>query len=158
MGANNYVRANGAIEAEKKAEAFRLRKLGHSYSQIAEAIGVSITTAHRYVKREIEALIKEPAEEVRKLELERLDYLLDRTLQALDRDGSDESKLVPTALRVMERRAKLLGLDAPVKAEVAVTEVTRDDLELTELINEQRAKVAAEESALRGIQGEARGE
>lgn len=52
--------------------------------------------------------------------------------------------------RNAERRAKLLGLDAAVKADVTVHEVTQEDIELAELIRETQAKNAALEQRIRG--------
>ena len=55
------------------------------------------------------------SEELRQLELERLD-LLTRGLEPMASVGNPGA--VNAYLRVMERRAKLLGLDAPVKTDV----------------------------------------
>ena len=58
--------------------------------------------------------LQEPADELRKLELERLDKLL---LGVWPQAVRGNQGSVDRALRIMERRAKLLGLDAPVKSE-----------------------------------------
>ncbi|HKR51992.1 MAG TPA: hypothetical protein VJT72_20925 [Pseudonocardiaceae bacterium] len=52
--------------------------------------------------------------------------------------------------RVSESLRKLHGLDAPVRTELQVTEVTREDIELAELVREAKAKNAAEEAAIKG--------
>jgi hypothetical protein len=48
------------------------------------------------------------------------------------------TSLSSLALKVSERRAKLLGIDAAEKLEAVVTEVTQADLELAELLRGRR--------------------
>ena len=52
--------------------------------------------------------------------------------------------------RLGESLRKLHGLDAPVRTEVQITEVTQDDLELAELVREAQAKNAIEEASIKG--------
>jgi len=49
-----------------------------------------------------------------------------------------------------DRRAKLLGLNAPTRVDAIVHEVTQQDLELQELLREAKAKVAAQEQVIHG--------
>ena len=105
---------------ERRAQALELRKRGMSYRQIGQELGVSRNTAHRYVTEELDELRAETrasAEQLRDLELERLDQYLAR-LQPKIEDGDE--KAIATALRVQERRAKLTGLDAPQRSEVTI--------------------------------------
>lgn len=96
----------------------RLRVLGATYAQIGERLGISKQAAHEYVTTEL-ALLRaqtaEAAEQVRDLELARLDAVLVPQLKAAI-EGSQGA--VDRVLRIQERRAKLLGLDAPTKSEV----------------------------------------
>ncbi|MDX2697241.1 hypothetical protein [Streptomyces ipomoeae] len=55
--------------------------------------------------------------------------------------------------RNAERRAKLTGLDAAVKVDATVHEVTQQDIELQEMLREAKARVAAQEQALRDRTG-----
>lgn len=103
---------------ERRAKALELRKSGMTYSAIGKALGVSICMAHKDVHHVIDQLAKEAretAEAVRDIELERLDAMLKALWPAVE-EGDTSS--ISTALRVAERRARLLGLDAPVKQEV----------------------------------------
>jgi len=105
---------------ERRAHALELRKRGMSYRQIGQELGVSRNTAHKYVTAELDELRAETrasAEQLRDLELERLDQYLAR-LQPKIEDGDE--KAIATALRVQERRAKLTGLDAPQRTEVTI--------------------------------------
>jgi transposase-like protein len=115
MAAKNETSKKRLIAAERQREALDLRRQGYSYSMIAERIGVSAQTCFRYVRDGIDSIIKETkeeAEEIRTLELERLDELL-RALWPGATDG--EPQAIDKALKIMERRAKMLGLDAPTK-------------------------------------------
>src|SRR5690606_34877588 len=102
---------------DRMLAALELRKQGLTYRQIAAQTGYkSAQAAHKAVMTALQRTTQEPADEVRKLELERLDALLFGVWEAAI-NGDD--KAVNNALRIMERRAQLLGLDAPVKIEVA---------------------------------------
>lgn len=102
--------------AEKRARALELRKAGATYDQIARQVGFSERgAAYRAVQTALLEITQEPAQEVRQLELERLDAML-LGLWPAARKGKEGA--VDRVLRIMERRAKLLGLDAPVKAEM----------------------------------------
>ncbi|MCL2449235.1 MAG: helix-turn-helix domain-containing protein [Polyangiaceae bacterium] len=110
--------AKAAIQ-ERRAQALELRKRGYSYRDVAKALGVSVQVAHAYVKDAIAAIPVEAAEIVRAMELERCDRLWN-SLQTKIKDGDPHA--VQAAIRVLDRRAKYLGLDAP-----AVTEITGKD-------------------------------
>jgi hypothetical protein len=83
-------------------------------------------------------------------------------IERLDADGKEITiyedvlddgpilKAIETLLRVAERRARLLGLDVPVKANVTIRHVDPGDLALQEILVEARARQAAEEDALKG--------
>jgi hypothetical protein len=64
--------------------------------------------------RSLDATLRGPADDLRALDLERLDRLWrPNYLRALS--GNYQATLA--CLRIMERRARLLGLDAPVRTE-----------------------------------------
>lgn len=63
-------------------------------------------------------LIRPVADEVRTLELERLDKFL---LALWDKIEQGDPIAIDRGLKIMDRRAKYLGLDAPVKQQVEVT-------------------------------------
>lgn len=101
--------------AELQRRALELRKSGKSYEEISDEMQLTDkTAAYRYVKAAIAAITKEPAEEVRNLELHRLDALLSAVWpEAMKADP----QAVASAMRLMERRAKYQGLDAADKHE-----------------------------------------
>ena len=102
---------------EKTLKALELRKRGMNYSQIGKELGCARSTACRYVLSELENLAdkcREEAVHVRDLELQRLDALYLKAWEAVE-EGDLPS--IDRCLRVQERRAKLLGLDAAEKIE-----------------------------------------
>jgi anti-sigma factor RsiW len=62
--------------AERTARALELRKGGATYAMIGADLGVSEARAHQIVNDALTAIVAEPAEKVRKLEIERLDHML----------------------------------------------------------------------------------
>jgi len=102
---------------EKTLKALELRKRGMNYTQIGKTLGCARSTACRYVLSELENLAdkcREEAVHVRDLELQRLDALYLKAWEAVE-EGDLPS--IDRCLRVQERRAKLLGLDAAEKIE-----------------------------------------
>ena len=102
---------------EKTLKALDLRKKGFSYTQIGTKLGCARQTACRYVLSELENLAdkcREEAAHVRDLELQRLDALYLKAWEAVE---EGDLPAIDRCLRVQERRAKLLGLDAAEKIE-----------------------------------------
>ena len=107
---------------ERSKQALELRKGGASFPEIARALGYAAPAgAYQAVMSALRKVLKEPAEEVRTLEVARLDAML-LALWAQVKQGNQGA--IDKALKVEERRAKLLGLDAPNK--VAPTDPTGD--------------------------------
>ncbi len=119
--------------AEKRAQALELRKRGYSYRAIAEDLGfASESGARKTIELGLKALrdtVAESAEEMRAIELERLDAMLKAMWPAvtatthvvgmseegpIDAPGPD-TRQVQAAIKLMERRAKLMGLDSATK-------------------------------------------
>jgi transposase-like protein len=97
--------------ADKKRRALELRRDGLTYWDIAHEIGwKSHNSAHKAVKQALQETLQEPADELRILEAERLNKLYEFTIQRIDKDNL---WAVDRALKIMERRAGLLGLDKP---------------------------------------------
>lgn len=107
----SVVSTNTAI---RMGEALRYRESGLKYRQIAEKMECSIATAHELVVRGLEQLndqAMETAAQIRTIELNRLDEMW----MELERKKDQSPKVLETKIKVMERRARLLGLDAPVQ-------------------------------------------
>lgn len=116
--------------AIREAEALSLRLAGYSYGEIASELGYANGSgAHKAVMRALEKLHPiEKAEKLRRIEAARLDRLWRRLWAKLE---EGDLSVVDRLLRIMERRARLLGLDAN-KMEIALG-VERKPLRLTDL-------------------------
>lgn len=172
--ANPRRRANKATVAEKRARFFSLRLAGHSIRDIARITGSSPNTVQKYINLEVDSIVVPLREELRKVELERLDDLYRRAVEVLEREHvhisegrvvrdlnpetGDKSTIVDDgpvlaaidrALKIQDRRAKLLGLDAPTSVQAEVTQVAPEDIELRQLIAEAKARNALEEQRLK---------
>lgn len=113
---------------ENEIRALELRKKGLSYLAIGREMGLSESGAHGCVTRALKALraeAAESAEDVRDLELQRLDRML--TIAEAAAEAGDLSA-IDRVLRIQERRAKYLGLDAPTRTDVRAEVVARQDL------------------------------
>lgn len=123
---------------ERDAEFLELRKRGLAYRAIAAQTGYDVKTVHEAVKRCMAAVTEEPAQEVRQLELERLDDMWTAVMKVLEakhftvsqgrivylgdeplEDDGPVLAAVDRLLRIQERRSKLLGLDSAVKQEIS---------------------------------------
>lgn len=93
--------------------AMELRRAGASFAEIGRHLQVSKQHAHRIVLAgldELRAMREESAEEVRTIELQRIDAI---TMAHWPSRKTYKSGII--LLKAMERRSRLLGLDAPQK-------------------------------------------
>jgi len=105
------------VSYEREHQAFELRKAGASYEQIATQLGYSSKgSAHNAVMRALKKFMQEPADDVRSLEVARLDQLL---LGVWQQARQGHLGAIQSALRIMERRSAYLGLDAPKRSELS---------------------------------------
>ena len=117
MARNKNQTSPSTIEAKvRAAKALELRMEGMKFDDIANELGYnSKQAAFDAVSRELKAITREPAEEVLRIDLERLDRMWG--IHYLNAQAGDAVAL-SSCMRIMERRARLLGLDAPAKNEV----------------------------------------
>jgi transcriptional regulator len=105
---------------DRQLKALELRKAGVSYDEIANALGFKWrSSAFAAVKRALKEVKREPCQELIVLEAERLDKM-QTALWAKAQHG--DYGAIDRILKIMQRRAELLGLDAPEK--VALTDPT----------------------------------
>ena len=111
MGAPRGTTTPARIKArERQAQAVALRKAGASYEQIAQQLAfVDRGAAYRSVTAALRALGRDDAGEVLDLELSRLDEMQLAVWPAARRG---DIKAIETVLKLQDRRAKYLGLDA----------------------------------------------
>jgi hypothetical protein len=116
------------IDARKRdVRVFELRIQGNTFDQIAGEVGYSGPSgawqAYQRIKSEC---IYESMDESRQLELMRLD---DLQVAVWDRAINGELPAAHCVLKIMDRRAKLLGLDKPEKVEVNNWDFNAEDLD-----------------------------
>jgi hypothetical protein len=120
---------------ERRAQVLRLRLAGVPFDQIGQQLDppVSRQRAHQLYRDALAQIVREPAEETVKADLERLDMLW-RAVIARALAGS--ARHAEVGIRVLERRARMLGLDAPTRTELRMTveEVEALDHEIEALL------------------------
>ncbi len=124
--------------AERDRDAVQLRSRGRTYQQISDELGYGHSSnARRAVKKALEGIIVDAREDFIKLQLDELDMMTRSVIEVLetkhyvvsegrivyrgDKELLDDSPVlqaVDRLLKISDRRAKLLGLDAPKRIEV----------------------------------------
>jgi hypothetical protein len=107
------------VAAERRVKAARLRAEGKTYREIGVLLSVSHVQALRDVRAGLKALhgdLKKQAATLVRLEWERLELPLAGLLAAVQ---AGDPAAVETWRRLSESRRKLVGLDAPDKAELS---------------------------------------
>jgi hypothetical protein len=138
---------SSARRADETRWCLEQRLKSRSYPEIARASAsefgrkLSQTVVFRRVQGGIEGLVKEPAEQVRAMELARLDEMESAVRRVRDTQhvhvsggkvvfGSDGEPLIDDGpvlsatdrlLKIQERRARLWGIDAPVQGQTEMT-------------------------------------
>ncbi len=100
---------------EKKAMEMRMQ--GMSYEAIGAKLGYSSNATHAAVMRVLkfhDEDVKEKVPQARQLELDRCDKMLDALWPKVK---AGDTYAIGAALKVAERRARLSGLDMPVKVD-----------------------------------------
>ena len=93
--------------ATRRQEALSMRLAGARNDQIAQALGVHPRTVITWVTEAVRDIPREEAEELRRLELDRLDALQGAVWRAAMRG---DVRATDRVLAIMDRRAKYLGL------------------------------------------------
>jgi hypothetical protein len=114
---------------KRRSFVLELRKKGCTYRTIAqktiEEFGIenlpkgwderyAWTDTHRELEK-LKAMNEEHAGDIRDLEIERLDALLEGLWE---KASNGDERAVNSALKIMERRSRLLGLDAPTTTQI----------------------------------------
>jgi len=103
----------------REQRVMELRAQGWTWQRIADEVGYASPSACKTAfDNAIKRTMQPVADEVRTLELERLDRFLS---YLWDKIEAGDPIAIDKGLKIMDRRAKYLGLDAPVKQQVEVT-------------------------------------
>ena len=109
--------------AERKKNALELRLAGASYRDIAQALEVSPATALQDCKEALADIPAQQADEMRTVELSRLDRL---QRAVWPRAVKGDLQAVDRAIKIIDRRAKLFGLDAPQQVQITANDIDLD--------------------------------
>jgi len=119
---------------EKEKKVLEYRRGGLTFDLIAERLGyASASGAHKAYISACNRIVYEDVVEVRKSEMDRLDIaqaaIWGDLTDTQNIDANTRARLVLALIKIMERRARLLGLDMPTKAQVEVSIYDRDTID-----------------------------
>ncbi|GAA1749510.1 hypothetical protein [Nonomuraea bangladeshensis] len=125
--------------ANRRAEVVRLRRTGMTFEDIGNQLGISKQAAHKLWHKTMKGIPVVEVEAYRTEQRMRLDALLQRANEILEtkhvvvqhgrvveldgeplRDRGPELDAIKTIIDIEQRRAKLDGLDTPVKQQLEV--------------------------------------
>jgi predicted transcriptional regulator len=104
--------ARSLATVEKHNTWIELRRQGYLETQIAARFGVSQQAVSKALLKYLRNLPQESADELRRIEAERLDALYVALAPGI---AEGDPRCIEVAVRISERRSKLLGLDVPTK-------------------------------------------
>ncbi len=146
-------RAHTGFEGERTGRMLRaldMRITGMTHAAIAAALGVGTRSVADYIEEALAETRAPKVEHLREITANRLDNALRKCVELLDHvDPNIRLKAAQRVTTIEAERAKLFGMYTPIRVDATVTEVTQQDLELQQMIDEARAQVAAREQQLR---------
>ena len=111
--------------AERRLRCLELRRSGQTLEAIGAELGITRQAVHKHLTTAIASLRVQTAGEAADLKVQHADRL-DRLLVAVwDKATAGDLRAIDTALRVLDRIARLHGVDAPFK--VAPTDPDGDE-------------------------------
>ena len=119
-------------QIDKEKRVLELKRSGATWDAIAEVVGYSNASgAFKAYQRAMVRTLQQPAEELRDAEIDRLDRLQRAFwFEAIgDRDNPPNLRAADFILRVIDRRSKLLGLDAPTRVQAEVINYDASSIE-----------------------------
>lgn len=130
-----------AEDLELQAKALELARAGATTRDIASQLGIGKGTVHRVFKRAGKHLVGEPMRDW----LAELTVKCERMLAGLEEHGANDgdAKAVLAAVKLLERIARMHGVDAPTKVDMTRGLKDMSDAELAELERRLSGKGAA---------------
>ena len=110
-------------QIDKEKQVLELKRSGATWDAIAQVVGYSNASgAFKAYQRAMVRTLQQPADELRDAEIDRLDRLQRAYwFEAIgDKNNPPVHKSAEIVLKIIDRRAKLLGLDAPTKIQAEV--------------------------------------
>lgn len=114
------------VQLDRELQIIELRRAGATWEKIANAVGyANASGAYKAYQRAAERIIRPNLEELRDFELDRLDRL---QLAVWEKAKNGDYKAIQTVLSILDRRTRILGLDAPTKIQAEVITYDGDTL------------------------------
>jgi hypothetical protein len=144
--------AERIAQAEKEAKIIELRRTGATWELIAKAVGyANASGAYKAYQKAIGKIVAPKIEELRAIETDRLDRL---QFAIWDRAKEGDIKAIDAVLRILDRRTRILGLDAPTKIQAEIItydgnilqEHTQRIIELVRSTREPQSDVGSDSS------------
>ena len=112
----------------RKYAALTLRVNGATpYREIAAMLGCSVSTAHGYVMSEVRAHIREKADDIRELHLNRLEAMM---AGVMDRATEGDTFAIDSAMKIMTKIEALMGVEPPKRIEITAGGEVKTEEEL----------------------------
>lgn len=110
---NNRTSARKIEAQERRRKAVELRRAGASYAHIAATLDMAPSSVHKTVCKALAQLKDDIADQATLLQAQEADRLDHLQVKLWARAAGGDLAAIDRVLRLMERRARLLGLDAP---------------------------------------------
>jgi hypothetical protein len=134
-----------AIERlERDLANVNLRRSGVAWDAIATQLGYADAGhAHRRFMAVMAAYPREDVDQARQVELDRLDQIQHAIwAQCLDTESKNQHWAIDRMLKLSDQRARLLGLNAPVRQEISVLSESVVDKAIRELQAQMQAQAS----------------
>jgi len=133
-----------AIERlERDLECVNLRRAGVEWHAIASQLGYADAShAHHRFMALMKAYPREQIDEARQIELERLDRVQLAIWEQCLSEGKNQHWAIDRFLKLSDQRARLLGINAPVRQEITVLSESTVDKAIRELQAAMQAQAA----------------
>jgi hypothetical protein len=118
---------------------------GWTHREISQELGISPRSVATRQEAALARVVPTTVASYRKTMNEQLDKLFHINLQAL---STGDEKAIERAIRIIERKAKLNGVDAPIMVEATVVEVTQQERALADLLAQAERDQAVKEAEM----------
>jgi hypothetical protein len=128
---------------DKEIKIIELRRAGVTWEKIAKEVGFkNASGAYKMYQRAAERMVRPHLEEYRDMQLDRLERM---HMAVWPRAKDGDLRAIDTALRIADREANLLNLNAPIKVQAEVTvyegqQLVEHTARIVELIRQSRSE------------------
>lgn len=146
---HNRPRSAGA--KQKQIEEDRVLDMvvaGWTHREIAAELGCSVRTVANRQDTALARKVPVTVAKYRDVMNEQLDHLFRLNIATAESDPSALERSIERAVKILDRKAKLNGVDAPIMVEATVTEVTSQERQLADLLAQAERDQKMREEAM----------